>query len=163
VYGTSTAYSSLSLAQDVAPGTTPATIHVTLVGLEGATTFHYKLVCASLAGTQSSTDATFTTSGPGASKAVVASSTAIVSKRGVAAVPIACFGQTACSGKLTLSLKGSTIASSKYRLGGNKAGSVSERLPNAPFGKLTRQGTLKVTATITNGKAKSKRTVTLVK
>ena len=60
-YGTTTAYGSITTAQNVGSGSISVTISTTLSGLTPNTTYHYRIVATNSAGTSQGTDQSFTT------------------------------------------------------------------------------------------------------
>jgi hypothetical protein len=62
-YGTSTSYGSRTSTRNAGSGAGTRSVSVLLSGLTPATTYHYRLVAKSDAGTSSGSDATFTTAG----------------------------------------------------------------------------------------------------
>lgn len=62
-YGTSTSYGSRTSSRSAGSGTTRRGVSASLSGLVAATTYHYRLVATSDAGTSRGADATFTTVG----------------------------------------------------------------------------------------------------
>jgi hypothetical protein len=62
-YGTSTSYGSRTSTRNAGPGAGTRSVSVLLSGLTPATTYHYRLVAKSDAGTSRGSDATFTTAG----------------------------------------------------------------------------------------------------
>jgi PKD repeat protein len=60
-WGTTTAYGSATAAQSVGSGSSAVTVQASLSGLQPSTTYHYRVVAASSAGTSYGGDATFTT------------------------------------------------------------------------------------------------------
>lgn len=63
-YGTSTGYGSSTPAADAGAGTTDVPVSANLTGLASSTTYHYRLVAVSSAGTTDGADETFTTTTP---------------------------------------------------------------------------------------------------
>jgi hypothetical protein len=63
-YGTTTNYGKNTLAQAVGQGTTPVPVAASLAGLKSNTTYHFRLVATSSAGTKRSGDRTFKTLKP---------------------------------------------------------------------------------------------------
>ena len=62
-YGTSTAYGTKTAVKSAGSGTSARSVSAGLAGLAGATTYHYRLVATSAAGTTAGADQTFTTLG----------------------------------------------------------------------------------------------------
>jgi hypothetical protein len=60
-YGTTTAYGSQTTATSAGSGTTASPVSAALSGLSSSTTYHFRLVATSSAGTSNGTDQTFTT------------------------------------------------------------------------------------------------------
>src|SRR5579884_2796142 len=63
-YGTSTAYGGTTASTDAGAGTSPVTGTANITGLKSSTTYHYRVVAVSSAGTTDGADATFTTTTP---------------------------------------------------------------------------------------------------
>lgn len=63
-YGTSTSYGSSTSATDAGSGTTDVPVSASLTGLTSSTTYHYRVVAVSSAGTTDGADQTFTTTTP---------------------------------------------------------------------------------------------------
>jgi hypothetical protein len=63
-YGTSTSYGSKTSAHSAGSGTTSVDVTASLTGLSPATTYHYRLVATSSAGTGRGADGIFTTAAP---------------------------------------------------------------------------------------------------
>ena len=62
-YGTSTAYGTKTAAKSAGSGTSTRSMSAGVAGLAGATTYHYRFVATSSAGTTAGADQTFTTLG----------------------------------------------------------------------------------------------------
>lgn len=62
--GTTTSYGLQSAAKDAGTGTGDVTVEIPVQGLTGTTTYHYRVVATSAAGTVQGADATLTTSAP---------------------------------------------------------------------------------------------------
>lgn len=62
-YGTSTAYGTKTAVKSAGSGTSARSVSAGVTGLAGATTYHYRLVATSAAGTTAGADQTFTTLG----------------------------------------------------------------------------------------------------
>jgi hypothetical protein len=63
-FGATTAYGTQTAAQALGSGTSPSAVQAALTGLAPGTTYHYRVVATSAAGTTFGLDATFTTSAP---------------------------------------------------------------------------------------------------
>ena len=98
-------------------GTGTVAVHQTLDGLTPNTTYHYQLVATSSAGTTNSTDQTFTTSATATSQTVVLGHEGFVSPGSVVGAEVGCFhGTTTCTGQLTMTHNGTTIAQRNYSI-----------------------------------------------
>ena len=71
-FGTSTAYGQRTATQNAGSATGPRAVSVPIGGLSAGTTYHFRLVASSSAGTTNGSDASFTTSGPAATIALAA-------------------------------------------------------------------------------------------
>jgi hypothetical protein len=63
-YGATTSYGSSTTSTDAGPGTIDVAVTANLTGLASSTTYHYRLVAVSTAGTTDGADETFTTTTP---------------------------------------------------------------------------------------------------
>ncbi|MDX6644759.1 MAG: hypothetical protein QOK40_486 [Miltoncostaeaceae bacterium] len=68
-WGTTTAYGQQTPAATLAPSAAPQPVSATISGLTAGTTYHFRLVATSAAGTSTGADQTFTTTRPGAKPA----------------------------------------------------------------------------------------------
>jgi phosphodiesterase/alkaline phosphatase D-like protein len=75
-YGTDTSYGSSTQSQDIGSGTSPMSVNAPVTGLQAHTTYHYRVVATSSAGTTNGGDQTFTTSNPADTNAPSSSATA---------------------------------------------------------------------------------------
>src|SRR5579863_5398512 len=60
-YGTTTSYGTQTSPANVGSGSTPVAVHMAIFGLTANTTYHYRLVAQSSAGTTNGADQTLTT------------------------------------------------------------------------------------------------------
>lgn len=158
-YGTTTAYDLATPIRQLAPGNATIPVAAVVMNLQPATTYHYRLVATTGAGTRyyplvtvAGVDMTFTTkaqaggSRPGRGRFKLLHSKIGVKNR-FAAVPFKCLGVKACVGKLSLSL-GATVTYKKhgkthkrhaeigcgtaqYRIAAGKKHTVHDRLSTA--------------------------------
>ncbi|MGH2882301.1 MAG: fibronectin type III domain-containing protein, partial [Solirubrobacteraceae bacterium] len=116
-YGTSTTYGTQTSPADAGSGSTPVGVHQAIFGLTPNTTYHYRLVATSSAGTTNGTDQTFTTPTTTPSQTVVLGHEGFVSPGWIVGAEVGCFhGTTTCSGHLTMSHAGVTIAQRDYSI-----------------------------------------------
>jgi hypothetical protein len=69
-YGTTTAYGARTATQGPEKGNAAKSVSSTVTGLAPSTTYHYRLVASSAAGTSNGADMTFTTGAPGTSPGI---------------------------------------------------------------------------------------------
>jgi hypothetical protein len=106
-YGTTTAYGTQTGPANVGSGSTPVGVHQSIFGLTPNTTYHYRLVATSSAGTTNGTDQTFTTPTTAQSQTVVLGHEGFVSPGRIVGAEVGCFhGTTTCSGQLTMTHDG---------------------------------------------------------
>lgn len=179
-YGTTASYGSQApCASSPGSGTSAMAVSATLSGLSAGTTYHYRVVATNGGGTADGADATFKTQSatvtpppptcatdpslcppPPVIHAGVfklAGRATITVKGGKAPVKLTCKGDTACSGKVKLTLvvkvrkgkrfvkKTLTIASANVTIAAGKSKTVSLRLSRTAQRLLTRSHSLKVT------------------
>jgi hypothetical protein len=124
-YGTTTAYTFATPIRQLAPGNATIPVAAVVSNLQPATTYHYRLVATTGAGTRyyplvtvAGVDLTFTTkaraggSRPGRGRLKLLSRKIAV-KDQFAGVPLKCLSVKACVGKLSLSL-GATVTVKKH-------------------------------------------------
>ncbi|MBV9801973.1 MAG: fibronectin type III domain-containing protein, partial [Solirubrobacterales bacterium] len=122
-YGTSTAYGTQTSPAGAGSGSTPVGVHQAIFGLTPNTTYHYRLVASSSAGTTDGADQTFTTPTTTASQTVVLGHEGFVSPGGIVGAEVGCFhGTTTCDGQLTMSHAGVTIAQRDYSIPADSGG-----------------------------------------
>lgn len=122
-YGTSTTYGTQTSPSSVGSGSTPVGVHQTIYGLTPHTTYHYRLVATSSAGTTNGTDQTFTTPTTTPSQTVVLGHEGFVSPGWIVGAEVGCFhGTTTCNGHLTMSHAGVTIAQRDYSIPADSGG-----------------------------------------
>jgi phosphodiesterase/alkaline phosphatase D-like protein len=108
-FGTTSAYGLQTPPTTAGSGTATVSVTRSLSGLQSDQTYHYRIVAVSSGGTALGADATFTT-GSTTSKLKFFGHTAFVAPQGVGGIFLGCFGETTCTGKLTLLHNGATIA-----------------------------------------------------
>lgn len=153
-YGTTTSYGSTTPKIDAGSGTSSAPVSANLAGLNAGTTYHFRLVAMSSAGTTNGADQTFTTS---SSQAVVLGHEGFVSPGLVVGVELGCFhGTNPCTGHLTMAHGGTVLAERDYSIPADSGGFQNMTLNsigradlrhNRPFHLLG----VTVTATSTSG------------
>lgn len=131
-YGTTTAYGTQTSPADVGSGSTPVGVHQAIFGLTPNTTYHYRLVAHSSAGTTNGADQTFTTTTTTASQTVVLGHEGFVSPGWIVGAEVGCFhGTTACTGHLTMSHAGTAIAQRDYSIPADSGGFQNMELNSA--------------------------------
>jgi hypothetical protein len=110
-FGTTTAYGLQTTPHAAGSGTTGVAVRFSLTALRSATTYHYRLVAVSPAGTSYGSDQTLKTTAPppSSSQLELFGHTAFVSPQGVGGVFVGCFGQSNCTGSMKLSRSGVTL------------------------------------------------------
>ncbi len=109
--GTTTAYDLQTVSAAAGSGTNNVAVTSGLTGLAPSTTYHYRLVAVTSAGTTDGSDKTLTTLAPSsASRLAAVGHTAFVSPAGVGGIFVGCFGQSKCTGTIALSRSGATLA-----------------------------------------------------
>jgi len=122
-YGTTTSYGLQTTPAGAGSGTGVVAVHQTLDGLTPNTTYHYQLVATSSAGTTNGTDQTFTTSATATSQTVVLGHEGFVSPGWIVGAEVGCFhGTSTCTGQLTMSHDGTTIAQRSYSIAPDSGG-----------------------------------------
>ena len=160
-YGTTTSYGTQTSPANVGSGSTPVGVHQAIFGLAPKTTYHYRLVATNSAGTTNGTDQTFTTPTTVASQTVVLGHEGFVSPGSIVGAEVGCFhGTTTCSGHLTMSHGGVTIAQRDYSIPADSGGFQNMELNATGQQDLKSNGVFNllgvtVTATPTGGQATS--------
>jgi hypothetical protein len=110
-FGTTTAYGLQTTPHAAGSGTTNVAVRSSLTALRSATTYHYRLVAVSPAGTSYGSDQTLKTTAPppSSSQLELFGHTAFVSPQGVGGIFVGCFGQSNCTGSMQLSRSGVTL------------------------------------------------------
>lgn len=158
-YGTTTAYTTQTNATGVGSGTTPVGVHQAIFGLSPNTTYHYRLVATSSAGTTNGADQTFTTPTTATSQTVVLGHEGFVSPGRIVGAEVGCFhGTTTCTGHLTMAHGGVTIAQRDYSIPADSGGFQNMELNSTGVQDLKSNGVFNllgvtVTATPTSGQA----------
>jgi hypothetical protein len=131
-YGTTPAYGTQTSPANVGSGSTPVGVHQAVFGLTPNTTYHYRLVATSSAGTTNGTDQTFTTPTTVQSQTVVLGHEGFVSPGRIVGAEVGCFhGTTTCTGHLTMSHAGTTIAQRDYSIPADSGGFQNMELNSA--------------------------------
>ncbi|HTU84498.1 MAG TPA: hypothetical protein VMF57_02925 [Solirubrobacteraceae bacterium] len=160
-YGTSTTYGTQTTPASVGSGSTPVAVHTAILGLTPNTTYHYQLVAQSSAGTTYGADETLTTTTTAPSQAVVLGHEGFVSPGWVVGVELGCFhGTSECTGHLTMSHDGTTIAQRDYSIPADSGGFQNMVLDSTGQTELGSNSTfhllpVTVTATPTGGQTVS--------
>ncbi len=119
-YGTTTSYGLQTSPTSAGSGSSPVAVHSAIFGLSENTTFHYRLVAQSSAGTSHGADQTLTTA---SSQAVVLGHEGFVSPGWIVGVELGCFhGSNQCTGHLTMSHDGTVIAQRDYSIPADSGG-----------------------------------------
>jgi hypothetical protein len=122
-YGTTTSYGLQTSPAGAGSGTGSVAVHQGLDGLTPNTTYHYELVATSSAGTSTGADQTLTTSTTANSQTVVLGHEGFVSPGAIVGAEVGCFhGTTTCTGQLTISHDGTTIAQRSYSIAADSGG-----------------------------------------
>jgi hypothetical protein len=160
-YGSSTTYGTQTSPADVGSGTTPVAVHQEIFGLTPNTTYHYRLVATSSAGTTDGADQTLTTPSTTPSQAVVLGHEGFVSPGWIVGAELGCFhGTTTCTGHLTMTHDGNTIAQRDYSIPPDSGGFQNMQLTSTGRTELGSNSTFNllpvtVTATPSSGTAVS--------
>jgi phosphodiesterase/alkaline phosphatase D-like protein len=157
-FGTTSAYGLQTPTTSAGSGTVPVSVSRSLTGLQSDQTYHYRIVAVSSGGTTLGADATFTTGSPApsTSKLTFFGHTAFVAPQGVGGVFLGCIGGTTCTGKLTISHNGTTIAQRlHFAIGANKGGIVHYTLtgPGRSLQQSNRRLRITVVVTPSSGPA----------
>jgi hypothetical protein len=123
-YGTTTKYGFVTAQSPAGSGTASVTASAALAGLSASTTYHYRLVAVSTAGTKLGADRTFsTTSNQVLSHVAFLGREGFVSPGRVIGVEAGCFGgTTTCTGSVTLRHNGILIGQTTYSIAPNSGG-----------------------------------------
>ena len=140
-YGTSTAYGTQTSPAGAGSGSTPVGVNRAIFGLSPNTTYHYRLVAQSSAGTTNGADQTFTTATTTPSQTVVLGHEGFVSPGRIVGAEVGCFhGTTTCNGHLTMSHNGTTIAQRDYSIAPDSGGFQNMELNAAGMSALGSNG-----------------------
>jgi hypothetical protein len=128
-YGTTTNYGINTTPTNAGAGTTDVAASANLSGLAASTTYHYRIVATSSAGTTMGADQTFVTT---TSEAVILGREGFVSPGRIVGVELGCFhGTSACTGHLTMSHNGTVIAQRDYSIAEDSGGFQNMELTSA--------------------------------
>ena len=142
-YGATTAYGTQTSPANVGSGSTPVGVNRAIFGLSPNTTYHYRLVAQSSAGTTNGADQTFTTTTTTTttSQTVVLGHEGFVSPGRIVGAEVGCFhGTTTCNGHLTMSHAGTTIAQRDYSIAPDSGGFQNMELNAAGMSALGSNG-----------------------
>jgi hypothetical protein len=128
-YGTTTSYGTNTTPANAGAGTMDVAASASLAGLAAHTTYHYRIVATSSAGTATGADQTFTTT---TSEAVILGREGFVSPGHIVGVELGCFhGTSTCTGHLTMSHNGTIIAQRDYSIAADSGGFQNMELTSA--------------------------------
>jgi hypothetical protein len=128
-YGATSNYGTNTTSTNAGAGTTDVAASANLSGLAANTTYHYRLVATSSAGTTPGADQTFTTA---TSEAVILGREGFVSPGRIVGVELGCFhGTSTCTGHLTMSHNGTVIAQRDYSIAADSGGFQNMELTSA--------------------------------
>jgi hypothetical protein len=139
-YGLTNSYGANTASTDAGAGS--ADVHATagLSGLAPGTTYHYRIVATSSAGTTNGSDQAFTTSATpttSSSQAVILGREGFVSPGRIVGVELGCFHGTAtCTGHLTMSHGATVIAQRNYSIRADHGGFQNMELTPAGMNML---------------------------
>lgn len=151
-FGTTSAYGLQTPTISAGSGTVAVLVTRSLTGLQSHQTYHFRVVAVSSAGTTLGADATFTTGSPAPSTSTLTffGHTAFVAPQGVGGIFLGCIGGTSCTGKLTISHNGATIAQRlHFTIRANKGGIVHYTLNGAGRSAQKTTRRLRVTVVVT--------------
>ncbi len=160
-YGATNNYGLQTTPSGAGSGSGIVAVHTALDGLTPNTTYHYQLVATSPAGTTPGPDETLTTTATTASQTVVLGHEGFVSPGWVVGAEIGCFhGSTTCTGQLTMSHNGATIAQRSYSIVADSGGFQNMELNSTGRTELGSNGVfhllpVTITATQTGGQSVS--------
>jgi hypothetical protein len=160
-YGTTTSYGTQTNPTNVGSGNTPVGVHQGIFGLSPNTTYHYRLVATNSAGTTNGSDQTLTTPSTTPSQVAVLGHEGFVSPGHVVGVEVGCFhGTTTCTGHITMTHNGTTIAQRDYSIAPDSGGFQNVELNSTGQSDLGSNGVfhllpVTVTATQTGGQTVS--------
>jgi hypothetical protein len=160
-YGTTTSYGTQTGPAGVGSGNTPVGVHQAIFGLAPNTTYHYRLVATNSAGPTNGADQTLTTPSTTPSQVAVLGHEGFVSPGHVVGVEVGCFhGTSQCTGHITVSHNGTTIAERDYSIAPDTGGFQNVELNSTGQSALGSNGVfhllpVTVTATQTGGQTVS--------
>lgn len=134
-YGTSSAYGETTSSKSAGSSQTAQNVSAHLTGLRPGTTYHYRVVATSSAGTSTGADRTFTTAKPPFAGAFAPTQTDKMNQSGYVEVKVVCPAGTAgaCAGTLTITYNGTTISDPSFRAGSGRT--VHVRVHLTPHGQ----------------------------
>jgi hypothetical protein len=165
-FGTTTAYGLQTTPHAAGSGTTNVAVRSSLTALRSATTYHYRLVAVSPAGTSYGSDQTLKTTvpPPSSSQLELFGHTAFVSPQGVGGIFVGCFGQSTCTGSMKLSRSGVTLGQrGRFTVTADNGGIVHFTLSSLGQQLLRQRHHLRVEVVVSeNGGNTASKVVTLV-
>jgi hypothetical protein len=144
-YGTTNKYGKGSTVLAIpANNTSTVTVSEPISSLSPGTTYHFELVCGNAGATGFGGDKTLTTTSsskpkpkPPKSKPKLKQKKASVSSKGVVKLTVVCSNSTACKGKLSVTLKKTSLGKSiSYSVKGKKSKTVSFKLSSKALKQL---------------------------
>jgi hypothetical protein len=123
-YGTTTDYGLQTPPASAGAGTSQVAVNSEVAGLMPNTTYHFRLVSTSSAGTTYGTDVTVTTLGTTlpASTVKLMGHMGFVSPGQVIGVEVGCFGESPCAGTFTMTVSGKVIGQGNFKQNANTGG-----------------------------------------
>jgi hypothetical protein len=165
-YGTTTDYGYSTTPTAAGTGSTAAPAIANVTGLTPGTTYHYRLVAVSSAGTTLGADQTFQTlTPPTLAKLRLFGHTAFVAPHGVGGIFVGSIGPTSSTGSLKLERNGVTLgARARFYVAANNGGIVHFSLSRLGQHLLNTSHRLRVRVTVAqNGGNVASAVVTLVR
>lgn len=160
-YGPTTSYGTQTSPASAGSGSTPVAVHTEIFGLTPNATYHYRLVATNPSGTTNGADQAFTTTSNNPSQTVVLGHEGFVSPGWIVGAEVGCFhGTSTCTGHLTMSHDGTTIAQRDYSIPADSGGFQNMELNSTGRTELGSNSTfhllaVTVTATQTGGQTAS--------
>lgn len=155
IYAVGSATANSTATQTIAAGSGAVPVTAQIARLPAKTKVKYALDCTNGGGTAVGNTVTFTTLAR-ASRIGLVGKNGFVNKHRILTERLKCVGTLTCTGKVTVSSKGKTIASKTFRIKGNKRATVSLKLSKKLFRAIKRHPRkAKVTAKETRGNSAS--------